>query len=821
MTPFRSLLLVGLLLSAAFVAAEENQLELKSNGLPVGEPETVLPRGAVAHLRANNLAALFTTLDNLVVSFIPEQALPPPMQPMLQQPQPILTFIGTSTLGVPLTADGLGQLLGLALDKPITLTLYPMNPKQEFVLSLPMKDPALLGGMLASQLQPRKIEVLKDGAQEGLHVVTTNPSLPQDLYLVCSNDRVYISGSLQLAKGLFGPAEAHLASSGLIPRALKQYGSQDFTVVVDALALKPMLGMLKMQFGQLPPPLVAMARAELLRAIPPAQQASLNLRLRLQLGVNDLDQGLDYLEALVTATYEVGFAALTRELDALDGVSLSVAAGTPYQKLQISVFSQNIKATDAAAVPMDDVQAAVAKLPGSRNVLNISGRQTPELPSALVNQWLDALKAKFLKMKLPQNGLLAFIDYMHERKITQPLESQVPWTLTTTLVTPGTPKPKPAATLEEYLSALVKQPSNISELTVMPALEENLIEKHYAQEAENNTLNDKAWPAFLTRIEMTPPCYDSSSRFQALNTEGKAKKLVLENIYTTHGGIFGYSQHELINRKIMYYVKSGNYYFVQSGGSMTNTWLNQLDTLPAQPLSQGVAKLLSLTPKDASAVHTCRVLNQLEGVVNTLAEMEDVAHTELDVYLAKVTQLMAAPGMTPKKLDEALASLTMPSEIVSLNTDPATHKPYCVLLGNLRYPRPKVVPALKGLLYNFFTMADSIGGSVCYSRTLAGQQEYACVLSTEALATLVKSTGNAFCQTYANSPEGQTRLMQILSVPGDDVLVPNQITRRNDLWSFLEGPAPVAPQGPQRSFGNRPGGTTPKPKTVPKGEEPF
>jgi len=188
------------------------------------------------------------------------------------------------------------------------------NEEPAFIVSIPMKDAVALTGMLRNLTGARTFELVNTVPHAAYHVLGTNPDLPQELFVACSDDRIYVSPTHAGIEMLYMAGVPRLGEGGVIAKALKQYVQSDVTAVFDATPFKPMLGMLQMQFGAIPPPVFAGLRFQLLRAIPPPQLAQINTRLRLQAGIRDVDQALDYVQAALSASYETLVGYLGEQL---------------------------------------------------------------------------------------------------------------------------------------------------------------------------------------------------------------------------------------------------------------------------------------------------------------------------------------------------------------------------------------------------------------------------------------------------------------------------------------------------------------------------
>ena len=127
-----------------FSANAQQQVEqipaLFSTGLPeAASPEDGLPAGAIAYIRLNNALTLLDNLDSFASTIVPEKALPPEFAEIFAKPKPIVTFLGMQLAGQPIPLEEFPARLGIALDRPIALAIYPM-PTKRHKLALPLEN---------------------------------------------------------------------------------------------------------------------------------------------------------------------------------------------------------------------------------------------------------------------------------------------------------------------------------------------------------------------------------------------------------------------------------------------------------------------------------------------------------------------------------------------------------------------------------------------------------------------------------------------------------------------------------------------------------
>ena len=426
-----------ILIAVPFTAGaqqEDSQIPLLlSTGLPATETqEELLPQGAVMYLRANNLQILLENIDSLLTTFVPEKALPPELQPIFANPQPLLALLGMQVFGQPVDLNNISNLIGIALERPVSLALYPMNPEKGFVLSVPIAHPTVITGIVQSILMPEKIEKGAVGEIGYYRVVPFNPALPREIYILASDNTVFFCGSLNVVQMLVNAGNmGTINDDPVIAKGITKYGDRDLTLVVSPQFLKPQLPFLQQQAAPVLVPLFQKVREEV-QQIPPAERLMIDARLRLEFGINGLEQLVDYAEAYSAGIYRVLLGKIVEVLTNLDGLALAMNVEEKFQSLALTLFSQDIQAEDFTQVlPMDAIKQALNELPGEKSPMIAVG-QTPEArASTLVTNILNTIEEELTDNGLPTDTFLVYKEYYLTKQHFSSLESKTPWTLKT------------------------------------------------------------------------------------------------------------------------------------------------------------------------------------------------------------------------------------------------------------------------------------------------------------------------------------------------------------------------------------------------------
>lgn len=789
-----SALIFGFLCPCLVVAqqADPKFPVLLSTGLPAADlPEDVLPSGAVAYLRANNVQTFLENFDSLVMTMVPEKALPPEMEPFLANPQPLISFFGAQAFGQQaLTASNLSDLTGLALARPASVAVYPMPAGKGVIASLPVANATLMSGMVESLLAPESFEKGAIGNVSYYRVTLTNPKLPPELYILASEKTIFFCASLDIAQMLVNSANVGtLGKDPVFTPAIQKYADRDLMLILSPGMVKDQLPAFQKQFAQIITPMFLQIRAKL-QEVPAADRLLLDSRLRVQFGIDGLDQLIDYAEAYSSGIYRVLFERLFVILTDLDGLALALNLEKEFQTAAFTVFSKGITPENfPKSLPVEDLKKALSAVPGEKNLLVGLGQMPQAQVSPLFTALLDAVEAELKAKNLPMDGFLAFKAFHVGRQPHTPLAAKTPWTLNTIAPLSAKIDFSQFATLEDlvrYVSDQFAASQIVMPVTLMPAVAAGLVEQFFADEAQRITNNGQAYNTLRTKLPFKQPFLDTSARFQQEDAGNGVKKLILEKIYTTRRGIFGYQQHALVNRRILFHQQKAGYDMLYTPGADAAMLKPFLDA-SSYPVSGATTALLDQAPAGTFTVSTFRVLQLIATLLDALTGIEDIVHRELDAFLTKAQEIVTTSGKDDMAAQLLTAKLAPPLSLLSLNLN-AEGKVYAVLPGGLYYPRPVIMPKVKELFADFLPKASEVGGGASFVAVQPGTLEFSSVQNMAGLALLVKTVGNAFYETYMLTPDGQDLLFNTLKHPSDFQDLTGEEIFINPLWeSFKAG----------------------------------
>jgi hypothetical protein len=778
------------LLISALALAETRSLQptdLTGHGLADGPAGEVLPRGALVHAQFNGLLPVVEGVEGILKAAAPMEALPPDARNLLQSPNPLLLLAGLKAFGAPLDEAQIPERFGLAPREAATISLYAGDPRRMFILSLPMARPEPLAGLLTGLLQTKEVEQVNLGPGLAVRLGSSNPRIPE-LYLACAEHRAYLCGDRALAVALHAlPPEERLGRDGFVTRALAGAADQHVALVCDPRMLKPLAVQLQ-QFQPLGMMLFRQQRVELLKGLPAAQRQQMELQFQAQFGVENLDQFADYLEAVLEVSSRQLLDYVTNQLLSFEGLCLTARLDARFPELGLRVYSRQFQTTNStAAIPLDEVLKALRWVGSDYARIAVTGRQPATGANPGLRRWVGAVRAEFARKGLKSSWFDRFATLVDESRDPAAVESQVPWTLTVQAPVDAQPVLADAKSLTAYLQSLSW--SGERAVKIVPGVDVAFLEKVLTEETGVLNRNRELAVEFNRQTAGQEPWFDHANRLQALPPEGTVHRLILESAWLTHGGLFGYDQHELVNRR-WYFARNVDGCLAYHQGGRKADWLQALDTGRSQDVAPAVTRLIERLPAGVSSFGIHRSLQHLPGVVDWLASIEGRIHSDLEAYVAQARKT-AGDAPSPEEARARLAKLPMPELLYSINRRADSGELYAMLPGNLAFPRARLVPLVQRVLAGYAASARDVGGSLVYTRIEPGVCQVGLLQSTEAFTRLISTVGNAVFDQYVNSPDGQKALQEAVWTPNDGKAEAfEEILVANPRWNFLPRPAP-------------------------------
>jgi len=458
-------------------------------------------------------------------------------------------------------------------------------------------------------------------------------------------------------------------------------------------------------------------------------------------------------------------------------------------------------------LPMDQVRRALAWLGPDYQSFTVTGKKPQPKESPILSAWAKRVQQKCETKGLDWPGLARFVEMLDALRPMPTVESQAPWVLSTYAPLQPAPSLEEAASLEDYFASLelpVYRP-----VKVTPDRGRAFLETCFREETEALSKNRELGQDFANSFQKQRPWFLRENRFEKVPMDGGVTRYTRESVWTSRTGIFGYDQHELVNRKVVYARRAGDY-LVYHRGAQASSWLAQLEPSQSRTMAPGVVDLLDRVPEGANYVSVQRLLQHLPHWVNWVAALEARLHADARKYL-EAAQAAVDNSSDLETARHKIRGMKMPLIIGSVNIHPETKQVYGLLpTGNmpLALPRPRVVPLILELFEDFAAQADSLGGRLVYRKVSDESCEFAVMQSTEALTTLTRTVGNALFEDYLASQERRTQLQHTISARRDgDGTAFDEVVARNPQWAFIPQPQPKVPAKPSTRIPARAAGT--------------
>jgi hypothetical protein len=783
--------------------------QLADHGVPAGSAGQVLPATmALVHLQLDDLLGAVEGVEEILVAGIPEKAAPPDIQGLLQTEHPLLTLLGMQTLQQPLTPEALEQATGIDARGTASLTLYVGDPRRTFVLSLPTRSREPLVPLLNAALQPEEVQEVDVAGKRALRMVSRRLSFLPELFLVSSSDTVYLCGDRSMVQALLlTPAGQRFGQDPFMSRALSTAQKKQLRLVLNPTMIKP-LAMQLPQISVMAKAMIPQQRAAILQRIPPEARQQFEMQMRMQLGVRDLEQFADYVECIAIATLDQVVEFVSGRMMAFEGFTMAADLRSGFLEFNAGLHSSRFQAeAGTKPLPMDEVKKALAWLGPEYQSFTVTGQKPQAKQAPILSAWAKRVQQQCQMKGLAWPGLARFVEMLEGLRPVPTVESRTPWVLSTCAPLQPAPPLLEAASLEEYLVSLelpVYRP-----VKVTPDQGREFLETCFREETEALNANRQLELDFANTLQPQRPWFLRENRFGVVAMDGGVTRYTRESAWTSRAGLFGYDQHELINRKVLYARRVGDY-LVYHRGALASSWLPELRPSQSRTIAPGVANLLQRVPDGANYVSVQRWLQHLPRWVSWIGTLETRLHADAQEYL-EATQAVVDESADLEAAKHKIRGMRMPPIIGSVNIDPQTKKVYALLpTGDmpLTLPRPQAMPLVLELFDDFAAQADSLGGSLVYSKVGDGSREFVAMQSTAALTALTRTVGNTLFEKYLASDEQRAQAQRKLAAPRDgDRSVFNEVVARNPQWMFIPQPQPKVPAEPGKRIPARVAGT--------------
>ena len=781
-----SLLIISHTLAfSGFSAAADQPVSLTDHGIADRRAEEILPGNAIVHARIRNIQQVLENIESLALNSIPHQALPPAIQPLFNAENPLLTLLGMPIVQAPLTSEAIAERLGIDSEAEITLTLYPGIPTQFFIASIGMADAATLTRTLSMAFGPQELIATSIGGRQMIRIKSNR--LPMgSLYISCSNNRAYITGEPSLLVHLHDPGTVPaLADDEHMGEVLGLVKNKDLVVSINPELIKPFTSQLPF-YKYLPLSFLNQARDQFLNQMPEQQRRMIEKQIEQQVGIKSLDEVADYAECLITATYEQVFESIYDNIDGFNGTTFAIRIDNDYPELSFYFHHDRIRANeDTQPIPLAAAEAALERMASSSNHIKVTGREISSQPSPWVSRWIERTRSLMNNKGLDTKIVDTVLSLYEKTQRPDSIEAKVPWTIQ---MSAAVNSAAPLSSFDTIAALIADRQANAfitqtRPVTVVPQRNASFLKQHFQDQIDarstNHSLTKEIYPQ-----SSAPGLIATEQRLSEATLPNMVTQLTLENAYISRTGLFGYNQHEFINRKI-YLARPTDNYLVFHQASKDASWLSSLDSNSHTQSGFALQHLVDRLPKDVNAFTAHRGINHLVDAVSWIQDAEALVHRDIENYLSEVEELANNSSDRESLLNE-IQSLPFSPAVASVNQD-ENGKFYCLLPGNITFPRAKITPLLGELIAPVKRSIENTGGLIAYTRTMEGTKEWSIIWNTEGVSNLIQSVGNTIVKKYLHGTEGIQEVMKLAVNERDrNPERLSEILGKNPAWRFLD-----------------------------------
>jgi hypothetical protein len=251
---------------------------------------------------------------------------------------------------------------------------------------------------------------------------------------------------------------------------------------------------------------------------------------------------------------------------------------------------------------------------------------------------------------------------------------------------------------------------------------------------------------------------------------------------TTAFGLFGFDQHEWVNRK-HYQIRKVGDYLVYHRGSADGNWLKDLDLSHSQA---GTLDFPIEIPTGARCVAVHRFHNHLFEVVDWLGEMEELMDREARNYLDALVN-KAGSDASMENLTAAAEEIHTPEFLYGVGRDSGSGELYGLLPGRLVFPRPSVADFLQETLRDFKEdTGRSKGGLMSVVRVEDNMKQIQMAWNPSALSSFVKNVGNHLAANYLNQGGPEMIVKRVMAEKDLSPSINDELILRNPRWVMLD-----------------------------------
>lgn len=297
--------------------------------------------------------------------------------------------------------------------------------------------------------------MVRFGEKKALRLVSQSMPFLPELYLVSSDDMLYLCGDRSLAQALHHtPASQRFSQDPFLSRVLPETEDKQLRLVLNPSMMRPFAMQLQ-GIGTLAKMMIPQQRANLLAKLSAEAKEQIEMQVRSQLHVRDLEEFADYAECVLIATLEGVLDFITSRMVAFEGLTIDAALRSGEIEFTLRAHSQRFgPEAYTSALPMREVKEALAWLGPKYQSFTVSGKKPTRKENRVFSAWLERVRAQCDARGLKSSFLVHVSKLLEDQAPIPTVESQVPWTFTTHAPLSPAGSLREAASLQDYFATL-------------------------------------------------------------------------------------------------------------------------------------------------------------------------------------------------------------------------------------------------------------------------------------------------------------------------------------------------------------------------------
>ena len=725
------------------------------------------------------LESLETTRDTLGLV----RMLPPEVRPLLENPGGFLSALSAGMLGREFALDDPTRAFGLALDRPIAVDLS--FPPDGWIARLPLDDPEAVLSILLTLLDPGEIDLIPADSSHYLRWTFEEGEGPGTLYLAFDTQTLAVSPYAFLMEGALSRSPA--ASEGEPPDPRSPSGAagssrSTLTLTFDPASFRGENWVAELR--GLPSFGAAIAR-EVVRELPLAQKVLLDQSVRDSFGLAHTGELVNYAEAVTNGIFGVLLKTLSQQAEALQTLSLSTGLDRTRLHLRLTLRSASLVGA-SSTLPASALPESLSFLPGRKIWVTAAGAAEPPADPFLLGAFLAAILEELEEMELDPAFLGELATYWRELPPPLPRLPGEDWSVTSTDWTFPAPSWEENADLQgifEEMGRLALTESWTRSVRLAPRSGRPSFLPFFRERALHRNEAWEDWQALRRQYGGPEPWAEVERSAQGEDRGDGLEEIALDTTFRTRRGLFGFDEHWLVNRRILFHQRTPRFDLL-FGPDSSPAEVRETAVGGDGPAPPALLRLWNEAPPATSRAALMHTLPLVPGSLESLLALEEAVRAELDTFLRECRRLHQR---SPEEDLLALVEenhLSIPQWVEAVRSDGESGRAYLQLVGGLRYPRPPLGPLLAGWREELLARGEArrAGGSAIFVTSAPGVASVELVQELDGLGQLLGALDRTLQPAGAPAPGWAAALADQLGAPGEDRLSGDPLLLVNPYW---------------------------------------